>query len=144
MLAARPLHGNTALKSILWETLLLDQLHDCLLWSWNSFLYPFFTSKVMEKNSLILEKFHFWSPIFIKASMATQWPYHQRRPYLTPPVEVYDQNKKYKESIRSRKNKNSVISLICLKLGTHFLDRLSKYRPRPSMGLRSVFLPQKI
>ena len=49
-LAAWPLRGRTALKSILWETLFLDQLRDFSLLSLNSFLQPFSISKFMKKN----------------------------------------------------------------------------------------------
>ena len=41
--------GHTALKSILWETLDLDQLHDFSLLSVNSFLQPFLKSKFKKK-----------------------------------------------------------------------------------------------
>ena len=39
------LRGHTALKSILWETLFLDQLHDFSLLSLNSFLHLFLKSE---------------------------------------------------------------------------------------------------
>ena len=65
MIAARPYD----FKTILWETLFLDQLHDFSLLSLNSLLYPFFRSKFMRKNSMTPEKFHFWSPIFINQDL---------------------------------------------------------------------------
>ena len=43
------------LKSILWEILFLEKLHDFTLLSSNSFLHPFFKSKFM-KNFLAAEK----------------------------------------------------------------------------------------
>ena len=48
-LAAWPLRDHTALKSILWETLFLDQLHCFSLLSLNSFLHSFLKSKVVKK-----------------------------------------------------------------------------------------------
>ena len=48
-LSAWPLRGHTALKSILGETLFLNQLHDLSLLSLNSFLHPFLKSKFMKK-----------------------------------------------------------------------------------------------
>ena len=50
-LSAWPLPGLTALKSISWETLFLDQLHDFSLLSSNSFLDPFMKSKFPKKIS---------------------------------------------------------------------------------------------
>ena len=47
--SAWPLHGNTALKSIFWETLFLDHLHDFYLLSLNSFLHPILHSKFLKK-----------------------------------------------------------------------------------------------
>ena len=44
-LAAWPLRGHTGSKSILWETLFLDHLHDFCISSLNSFLYSFLKSK---------------------------------------------------------------------------------------------------
>ena len=64
-MAAWPLRGHTALKSILRETLFLNQLHDFSLLSVNSFLHPVLKSKFMRKNSLTPKKIHFRSPIFI-------------------------------------------------------------------------------
>ena len=58
-LTACPLRCTTALKSILWETLFLDQLHDFSLLSWNSFLQPFLKSRFMRKNSLTPKNFIF-------------------------------------------------------------------------------------
>ena len=63
-LAVRPLRGLWAFKSILWETLFLDQLHDFSLLSANSFLHLFLESKFMKKKSLTPKKFHFRNPIF--------------------------------------------------------------------------------
>ena len=48
-LSAWPLLDNTALKSILWETLFLDQLQDFSLLFLNSFLPSFLKSKFMKK-----------------------------------------------------------------------------------------------
>ena len=48
-LAAWPLRGHTALKSILWETLFLDQQYDFSLIFLNSFLHSFVKSNFMEK-----------------------------------------------------------------------------------------------
>ena len=45
--SAWPLRGHWALKSILWETLFLDQLGDFSLFSLNSFLQLFLKSKFM-------------------------------------------------------------------------------------------------
>ena len=70
-LAAWPLRGQTALKSILWETLFLDQLHDFSLLSLNSISHPFLKSKFMKKKSLITKKFHFRSSIIWKNNI---WP----------------------------------------------------------------------
>ena len=64
-LAAWPLRGHTALKSILWETLFLDLPHDFSLLSLNYFLHQFLKPKFMWKNSLTPRKFHFRRPIFI-------------------------------------------------------------------------------
>ena len=50
-LAAWPLRGHRALKSILWEMLLLNQLHDFSLLSLNSFLRSFMNAKFPEKFS---------------------------------------------------------------------------------------------
>ena len=47
-LAAWPLRDHTALKSILWKALFLDQLHDFSLLSSNSFLQLFLKSKFMK------------------------------------------------------------------------------------------------
>ena len=47
------LRGHTALKSILWETLFLDKLHDFSLLSSNSFLNSFLESKFMKKILII-------------------------------------------------------------------------------------------
>ena len=58
-LAAWPLRGHTALKSILRETLFLVQLHDFSLLSLNSFFHPFLTSKFMRKNSFTPKNFIF-------------------------------------------------------------------------------------
>ena len=63
-LSAWPLRGHTALKSILWETLFLDQFHDFSLLSLNTLLHPFLRSKFMKKNSLTPKKFHFQSRIW--------------------------------------------------------------------------------
>ena len=58
-LAEWPLRGHMALKSILWETLFLDQLHDFSLLSLISFLHPFLRSKFMKKISWHLKNFVF-------------------------------------------------------------------------------------
>ena len=55
-LSAWPLRSHWALKSILWETLFLDQLHDFSLLSSNSFLQPFLKSMFTWKNSLAPKK----------------------------------------------------------------------------------------
>ena len=47
-LSAWPLRGHTALKSILCETLFLDQMHDFSLLTLNSFLQPFSKSKFTQ------------------------------------------------------------------------------------------------
>ena len=59
-LAAWPSRGHTALKSILWETLLLDQLHDFSLLFLNSFLHPFYKLKFMKKILNTKKKFRFF------------------------------------------------------------------------------------
>ena len=69
-LAAWPLRRHTALKSILLETLFLDQLYDFPLLSLNSLLHLFLKSKFMKKNSFSPRKFHF-------RSLGNIWP-HQR------------------------------------------------------------------
>ena len=51
-MSAWPLCGQVALKSISWITLFLDQLHDFLLLSLNSFLHTFLKSKFPKKISL--------------------------------------------------------------------------------------------
>ena len=58
-LAAWPLRGHSALKSIFRETLFLDQLHDFSLLSLHSFLHSFLKSKFIRKNSLTPKRFHF-------------------------------------------------------------------------------------
>ena len=63
-LSVWPLRGHTALKSIFLETLFLDQLHDFLLLSLNSFLHPFLKSKFIKKTAKELhtsKKEHFGS-----------------------------------------------------------------------------------
>ena len=59
-LAAWPLRGRWALKSILWENLFLDHRYDFSLLSFNSFLHQFMKSKFMKKipwhqNNFIFE-----------------------------------------------------------------------------------------
>ena len=61
-LSAWPLRNHTAKKSILWESVFLDQLHDFSLLSLNSYLQLFFKAKFM-KNSYTPKKFHFQSQI---------------------------------------------------------------------------------
>ena len=62
-LAAWPLRGHTALKSIFWETLFLNQLHDFCLYL--KFIFtPIFEIKIHEKNSLT-PKNYFRRLIFI-------------------------------------------------------------------------------
>ena len=56
---------STALKSIFWGTLFLNQLHDFSLLSWNSFLHSFWKSKFIKKYSLTPKWFYFRRPIFI-------------------------------------------------------------------------------
>ena len=58
-LSAWPLRGHTALKSILRETLFLDQLHDSSLSSSNSFLHSFIKSKFSKKISCRQHNFIF-------------------------------------------------------------------------------------
>ena len=65
MLSAWPLRGHTALKSILWEAVFLDHLHDFSILSLNSCLKLFLKSKFMKENSLTPKKFRFQNPIFI-------------------------------------------------------------------------------
>ena len=72
MLSAWPLSDSTALKSILWEILFLNQLHYFSFLSSNSFSQPFFKSKFMKKNSLTPKKFHFRSGQ--SASLSNFWP----------------------------------------------------------------------
>ena len=52
LLSAWLLRSHWTLKSILQETLFLDQVHDFSLLSLNSFLQPFLKSKIIWKNSL--------------------------------------------------------------------------------------------
>ena len=64
-LSVKPLCGQTALKSILWEIIFLHQLHDFLLLSLNLFT-PIFEIQIYERKLLDTKKsFHFKRPIFI-------------------------------------------------------------------------------
>ena len=55
-LSASPLSCHMGLKSIFWETLFLDHLHDFSLFYLNSFLHPFLKSNFMKKNFLTATK----------------------------------------------------------------------------------------
>ena len=56
--------GLTGFESIFWWTILVEQLHDFLLLSLNSFLHPFLKSKFMKKIPWH-QKIWFLRPIFI-------------------------------------------------------------------------------
>ena len=63
-LSAWPLRGHWALKSILWETLFLDKLHDFSLLFLDTFLHPFLNQSSWEKIPWY-QKNQSRSPIFI-------------------------------------------------------------------------------
>ena len=65
-LTAWPLSGHTALKSILWATLFLYQLHNFLLLSLNSFLHSFLKLKFMKKilDTKIISNADFHKPTY--------------------------------------------------------------------------------
>ena len=59
-----PLRVHTTLKSIFWETLFLDQLHDFSLLSLNSFFILIYEIKIFEKKFLdtkIIQSHKLWS-----------------------------------------------------------------------------------
>ena len=71
-LAAWPLRSHTALKSILWETLFLDQLHDFSLVSLNYFILSF-GIKIHKKSSVKPKQKSFSKLHFPKHIIATAW-----------------------------------------------------------------------
>ena len=77
------LRGHTALKSILWQTLFLDQLHDFSLLSFDSFLHSFLKLEFMKKKFVdIKKKIHFWRPIFINQHIFNFSKFHSSWSYL--------------------------------------------------------------
>ena len=108
---AWPLRGHTALKSILWEILFLDQLHDFSVLSLNLFLHSFFESKFMKKKSLTRKKIRFRRPSrFVYIYFGDRSPLSKITCYQYFNTEKPLQNKfssEFRHFLRSRRGSNN-------------------------------------